>query len=369
MATPNDVAAVLANWTGPKSGARYKEFEQAARFGQTYTPGQAAGTAENTNYTNQLRNQVAQNYAGTSQALADQIKAAQDRYGTNKADIKSIFGTLSTIRSADVAKINKQFTDSIAASQQALAQRTAQAQAQLKLGQQGAATAGAELGAGPTQMPTDSLTSQAVAQGIADSNANQSNWAGLMSSMQNQQLMNVDNSITGYNLQSAAALDQLRRDYEDRLLGLQGQQAGIADQIAQGVAGIKGAQASAEYDQQMQALKNKGLTDVANIRADALKAKGGGGATTTPAAKKYTNDTLGLSQQMTDNGLDYNSLSTMISRAYRAVRDANVKAAAGLTPANPTAPAILEAWKRANKKAAKYSQYLPFVEKYLKMTY
>lgn len=39
----------LANpdtWTGPRSGARYKEYALSQKLGQTYTPGQAAGTAQ-----------------------------------------------------------------------------------------------------------------------------------------------------------------------------------------------------------------------------------------------------------------------------------------------------------------------------------
>lgn len=32
-------------WTGPTSGARYKEYQEAVRLGQEYKPGQAAGTA------------------------------------------------------------------------------------------------------------------------------------------------------------------------------------------------------------------------------------------------------------------------------------------------------------------------------------
>jgi hypothetical protein len=35
----------MADWTGPKSGARYNEYLAAQRYKQEYTPGQAAGTA------------------------------------------------------------------------------------------------------------------------------------------------------------------------------------------------------------------------------------------------------------------------------------------------------------------------------------
>lgn len=35
----------MADWTGPKSGARYNEYLAAQKYGQEYTAGQAAGTA------------------------------------------------------------------------------------------------------------------------------------------------------------------------------------------------------------------------------------------------------------------------------------------------------------------------------------
>lgn len=37
---------VNAPWTGAKSGQRYNEYQQANQYGLTYTPGQAAGTAQ-----------------------------------------------------------------------------------------------------------------------------------------------------------------------------------------------------------------------------------------------------------------------------------------------------------------------------------
>ena len=359
---PRPGAATPANVTiPPRLGARAQEEAMANRYGLTYTPGQAAGTAAQQYADQQLRQQVEGAYANTSKALADQIAAAQDRYRKNEADISSIFGTLSTIRLADKAKINKQFTDSIQSAQDAQAARTAQAQAQLKLGQQGAATAGAELGAGPTQMPTDSLTSQAVAQGIADSNANQANWAGLMGSMQNQQLMNLDNSVSGYNLQKAASIDQLRRDYEDRLLGMQGQQASLQDQISQAIMGVKGAQASAQGDLALQELKNQGLADVANIRARASLAKGTG----SPKAPSYSKDIYGFQQRVNDAfGADgFNNLVGTIDAARQlATQRKNAAAqAAGTTAKAPSKAEIMSAWKAVSGMP----QLLPYVTEYV----
>lgn len=345
----------------PRLGARAQEEAMANRYGLAYTPGQAAGTAAQQYADQQLRQQVESTYANTSKALADQIAAAQDRYGANQADLKNIFGTLTTIRSADKAKINQQFTNSIQAAQDQQAARTAQAQAQLKLGQQGAATAGAELGAGPTQMPTDSLTSQAVAQGIADSNANQATWGNLMGAMNMQQQGNVDTSVQGYNLQQAAALDQLRRDYEDRLLGMQGQQASLQDQISQAIMGVKGAQAQAQGDLALQELKNQGLADVANIRARASLAKG----SSSPKAPSYSKDIYGFQQRVNDAfGADgFNNLVGTVDAARQLATQRKVAAAqaAGTTAKAPSTTEIMSAWKAVSGMP----QLLPYVTEYV----
>ena len=217
---------------------------------------------------------VRNNYGATTKMLADMLTQAQDRYGAAQGDVKSIFGTLANVRAADKAKINQQFISSINAAQQQQLARTQAAQQQLAMGQQGAATAGAELGAGPTQMPTDSLTSQAVAEGIADSNAQQGTWGNLMNAMNMQQQGNVDTSIQGYNYQQAAALDQLRKEYEDRLLGIQGQQASIEDQIAQAVSGAKASQAQAQAEMMMKQGDWQNELDKIRLKA-ALTPRGG----------------------------------------------------------------------------------------------
>lgn len=363
---PSPGAATPANVNiAPRLSARAQEEAMANRYGLTYTPGQAAGTAEQQYGDQQLRQQVEGNYANTAKALADQIAAAQDRYGANQADLKNIFGTLTTIRSADKAKINQQFTNSIQASQDQQAARTAQAQAQLKLGQQGAATAGAELGAGPEQMPTDSLTSQAVAQGIADSNANQATWGNLMGAMNMQQQGNVDTSVQGYNLQQAAALDQLRRDYEDRMLGLQGQQGSLQDQISQAIMGIKGAQVSAAQEQALQALKNKGLTDVATIRAQAALAKKSGGGSSSASTNKLKSVT-DIWNAASAAGVSPNYI---INNANNAI----LNASADLNQGNdgtkgmksPTAAQALAQFNLLASKSANFTKIAPLVTAYI----
>ncbi len=326
-------------------GARAREQAMAERLGMEYIPGQAAGTAQAAYDQQQLRNQIEGNYSGASQSIANQIAAAQDRYGKNQADIKNIFGTLSTIRAADKQKIAQQFANSIQAAQDRAAAMTAQAQQQLQLGQQGAATAGSELGGGPTQMPTDSLTSQAVAQGIADQNANQGTWANLMQGMGLQQQGNVDTAVQGYNLQQAGALDALRRGYEESMLGLEGQQLSLQDQIAQAMSGAQAAQAGAQSDWALQQLKNQGALDVAQTRA-AARGSSGGSADTTP---KYSKDIFGFQQRVNDAfGADgYTNLMGTIEAAKQLATKRKTAAAKAAGQTNVKAPSkseILSAW-------------------------
>ena len=332
-----------------------------------------------------LRDTVAQNYSGASQAIANQIAAAQDRYGQNKADITNILGNLSTIRSSDKAKIAQQFTSAIQASQDRANAMNAQAQQQLVAGQQGAQIAGAELGGGPQGTPTDSLTSQAVAQGIADQNANQGVWGNLMQGMNMQQQGNVDTSVQGYNLQQAAALDALRKNYNDTMLGLGNQQLSLQDQIAQGVAGINANQAEMQQENYLQQLKNQGLTNVARIRAAGQIAakkvgKSGGGSSgtsSTSSASTYTKDAVGFAKRASDAGLNYPQLSQSVSSAFGKVRSVNdAKAAASQTETGsavratkPSAADVLAAWKSMNRKLPAYSLYLPYVEQYINMNY
>lgn len=275
-----------------------------------------------------LADMIAGNYAGTSQFLKDQIATANERYAQNKADVSNIFGTLSTIRAADANKIKQQFMDAINASQNAAAARTQQAQQQLAMGQQGAATAGAELGGGPTQMPTDSLTSQAVAQGIADANANQGTWNNLMNLTSAQAQADATNAASGIGLQQAATLQQMQRDYENQLQGLQGQQFSLQDQIAQAVSGVQANQSEMQQENYLQQLKNQGLTDVAKIRAAGqLAAKragggsGGGSGAKSSSSKSISDFANNVNAALRDNNA-FNAIVGMVSEAKSAAQNA-----------------------------------------------
>lgn len=363
---PAPGAATPGNVNIAPLGARAREQALAERLGMEYIPGQAAGTAQAAYDQQQLRNQIEGNYSGASQSIANQIAAAQDRYGKNQADIKNIFGTLSTIRAADKTKIAQQFANSIQAAQDRADAMTAQAQQQLQLGQQGAATAGAELGGGPAQMPTDSLTSQAVAQGIADQNANQGTWDRLMQGMGLQQQGNVDTAVQGYNLQQAGALDALRRGYEESMLGLEGQQLSLQDQIAQAMSGAQAAQAGAQSDWALQQLKNQGALDVAQTRAAARGSSGGGGnATTTNKLKTVSDVFAAAAAQGTSPQYIINNANNAIMGASAGLNQGN-DGTKGLK--TPTAAQALAQWNLASANSKNFAAIAPLVTAYIQAT-
>ena len=222
--------------------------------------------------------------------LAAQQKATQDRYAANQADIKNIFGNLSTIREADKVKIADQFKQSIMDQQAALAGRTAEARQATAAGAAGAAQAGAELGGGPATMPTDSLSAQAAEQGIAGANQVQSNWEGLQNAMQAQTQQNLQNAITGYGFQQAQAVQDLGKSFQDKMSGLASQSAQIDSQIAQAQNDYNAAVASNDFKAAQDALDRKNALDVAKTTAASrvavqkLKNTNGGGT----AAPKAT---------------------------------------------------------------------------------
>jgi hypothetical protein len=159
-----------------------------------------------------------------------QVGAANTRYATNQADIKSIFGTLTTVRAQDRQKIQDQFTKSIADQQMSLANRTAEARAGSAAGAQQLAVTAGERGQGP--MPTSTPVQRAAEEGIARSNEYQQTWEALQNVMSQQAQNDVTAAVRGYDYQQASALEQLRNNLEQRLSGLEGQGVDIQGQLA-----------------------------------------------------------------------------------------------------------------------------------------
>jgi hypothetical protein len=208
-----------------------------------------------------------QAYQPVISQLQTQAAQLQDRYGKNASDISNIFGTLTTVSAADKAKINQQFTQSVQQQQDLLAQRTAQAQLDAQKGTTGAATAASETGSGGMPAPTSSLSGQATAQGIADSNAYATTWQGLQGVMQNQALSNLDAAAQGYKYQQANATTQNAKNLQDALSANQMQQAQIQSDIAQAKLGAQAKGAEMGQESALAQAKNQTALDVAKQQA------------------------------------------------------------------------------------------------------
>jgi hypothetical protein len=234
-----------------------------------------------------------------------QMGAANTRYAANQADIKSIFGNLSTVRAADKLKIQEQFTKSIADQQLSLAGRTAEARAGSQAGAEQLAVTAGERGEGP--MPTSTPVQQAAEEGIARSNEYQQTWEALQNVMSQQAQNDVDAAVRGYDYQQASALEQLRNNLEQRLSGLEGQQVDIQSQLAgaqlQGRQGVmqanygeiqaRRAQAAALREAQARAA---GTAEAARIRAEAEAEERAN------APIEYPEGVLGWDLKVTDAG-------------------------------------------------------------------
>jgi hypothetical protein len=228
-----------------------------------------------------------------------QMGAANTRYAANQADIKSIFGNLSTVRAADKLKIQEQFTKSITDQQLSLANRTAEARAGSQAGAEQLAVTAGERGSGP--MPASTPAQQAAEEGIARSNEYQQTWEALQNVMSQQAQNDVQAAVQGYDYQEASALEQLRNNLEQRLSGLEGQQVDVQSQLAgaqlQGRQGVmqanygeiqaRQAQAAALREAQARAA---GTAEAARIRAEADAAE----------PKTYANNLTGWEQKVSD---------------------------------------------------------------------
>lgn len=283
---------------------------------------------------------------------AQQQAQLQDRYGVNQADIKNIFGNLTTVRAMDKTKIAQQYQTSIQQQQNDLAARTAEARMGVQAGQQGAATAAGEMGTAGQPAPATSLTAQAAEEGIADSNAYQTTWSALQNVMSQQAQNDVQSAVQGYDYQQTAALEALRRDLEDRLMGIQGNMAGTQSQLAQ--AQIEGRQnvANAKYGEALQ--RQQAAASLAAAQASAANKR-----------PSYSKDAFGLQQRAMDAGIDYNAVQTSVNDAYNSAY-AVLNPAGSTKITTPKKSDILNAWNAIKAGSPQNAARLsPFVTTYV----
>jgi hypothetical protein len=295
-----------------------------------------------------------------------QQQAARERYGVNQADIKNIFGNLTTIRGADKTKIAQQYQTSIEQQQQALAARTAETRQGVAAGQQGAAMAAGEMGTAGQPAPTTSLTAQAAEQGIADANAYQTTWSALQNVMSQQAQNDVQSAVQGYDYQQASALEQLRANLEDRLMGIEENMAGTESQIAQANFGSRQNVLNVKYGEEQ-------ARQAAIAKAQA--------AAQSAAAKKpsYANNLFGLQQRAADAGIDYSQIQSTVNDAYASafaalnpsgVYDEKENPTGTKSPKTPKKADILNAWNYIKSGSPQTAARLsPFVTEYVDQQY
>lgn len=169
-------------------------------------------------------------YNPVLEQLQQQEKAVNDRYKSNAENLKNIFGALAGLRDTDVAKINKQYADMIAASQTAYTERAAAGQKAMEAGTAQAIATGAERGLGP-EMAVSPITT-ATAESDARAKEYETTWQNLQRANQAQAVADVDARTEGYNYQKVAAIQDLTRSLEDRLMQLGGNTAQVQSDIA-----------------------------------------------------------------------------------------------------------------------------------------
>ena len=285
-----------------------------------------------------------------------QQQQLQDRYAANAADIKNIFGNLTTVRAQDKAKIAQQFKTSIEQQQAALAGRTAEARAGVAAGQQGAATAAAEMGTAGQPAPSDSLTAQAAEQGIADSNAYQTTWSALQNVMSQQAQNDVQNAVQGYDYQQTAALETLRNNLEDRLAAIQANMAGTQSDIA-------GAQLAGKQN-----VLNAKYAESQAQQAAAAKAAA---AAASAAAKgpTYSKDMFGLQQRAAAAKISFTDIQKTANEAFDSAF-ALLNPAGSTKVTTPKKADILNAWNAIKAGSPQTANKLaPYVNAYVGYTY
>lgn len=306
------------------------------------------------------------------------------RYAQNAANLKNIFGALTGLSAKDQANVKAQFESSITKQATDLATRTAEQRAAQAAGAAQATATGAERGGGPAMVgsPTATATEEAIGQ----SNAIQTNWAGLMNAQKLNALTDITNRGEGYSQQEIAATSQMAQNLQDALAGIGGQVAGIQGQIAQAKVARDQAIQNGEYEAaaaaqkqldalQLQELKNQGSLNVAQTAAAArlAAAKSSGGGTKTeklPASEqiKARADKLGPTV--------YTQIQTSANNAYATAFDIlNPK----VDPSNPDSayknPLKITIPKAADVKNAWQAAHLgkgsvaPLANDYIDATY
>jgi hypothetical protein len=198
--------------------------------------------------------------------ISGQRTQANERYAQNKADIANIFGNLTQVNRESQARVNEQFTRSIADQQMQTAERAAQARLGQQQTQQAAIRAMDERGGGPMGNLLASPVALEAERGIGDMNAYQQIWAGQQGAIRGQTEQDLMAAQRGLGYQQVQANQGLQRSLEDVLMGLSGQEAGIRGDLAGAIIGQQGRVTEANYNEIMTERAAEEARRVAAIR-------------------------------------------------------------------------------------------------------
>ena len=289
-----------------------------------------------------------------------QVGSANQRYAANQADIKTIFGNLTTVRMEDRQKIQDQFTRSIADQQMSLANRTAEARAGSAAGAEQLAVTAAERGQGP--MPTSTPVQRAAEEGIARSNEYQQTWESLQNVMSQQAQNDVLSAVRGYDYQQASALEQLRNNLEQRLSGLEEQGVGIQGQLAGAKISGQQAVAQANYGEiQSRRAQEAALQEARARAAGQAEAARIEAESRANEPVEYSKDIYGWEQRTTD-ALGP-GVASMIADDVSTIVETEI--ANDIEGRVPSPAKIIQAWKKLNPG----DPAAPFVQDYIQRTY
>ncbi len=284
-------------------------------------------------------------FQGALGFIDEQRNQANERYAQNKADIANIFGQLTTVNQESQARVNKQFTESIANQQLATAQRVAEARLGAQQTQQSALQAMEERGGGPVGNLAASPVAVEAERGIGRQNALQTLFAGQQGAIQQQTIQNLMAAQQGYGQQRLGAEAGLNRSLEDVLLGLSGQEAGVRGDLA--AAKLAGRQAVRQAN--YQEIMNKQAQDAQLRAAQAAAAN---------EPKQYSSGFQGILERITDETGDPGSAARFSQSVADVVAGTGSASGVGKATAPTSIGDALARWIRNNPKlAAAYQGY------------
>lgn len=309
-----------------------------------------------------VNTQIAETYQPVLKNLEQQSTLAGDRYAQNKADIVDIFGKLTSLSAADSARINDQYTKTIADQQLGLAQRTAEVRSQQQSYAEGSAQTGAQRGNGPVGSGPNQVD-MAAERSIGRSNEYQTTWEALMNANKMQAQQNASDQTASYGQQQATALTALQRDLETRLLQIGSNTASVQSDIAKAQLAAQQDAANAQARAQADAAQQNATLTAAQIRAQAQISAADIAAKSRAENKTYSNTPTGWAEKTAAAQLDPAAIAAQTQKWIKKFSDPkNLKTATGV-PRVLNQALLKDVWYKTY--GGQYPEMMPYVEEYI----